>query len=128
MYTYDETLFSDLHKSAYGFRPGQWAWVEWTEASPAQKQVLWDELLEANDRAMEEDRQREADATADFEARVTQLMSVGATDRETAIRWIVESLDMSPSDRMYGGSYVCFELHLPYSMAPTFDAVLKSAA
>lgn len=123
MYTYDENLFSDLHKEAYGCRPTSWAWAEWREASPSQKQVLWDELCEAHERVIEEEKARHEEAVKDFESRVADLMAIGARDRETAIRWLVESLNLSEIDKMYGSSYICFELGLPYSMSSTFEQI-----
>ena len=128
MFTYDENTFSDLHKEAFGFRPSSYAWAEWNEASPARKQEIWDDLCDAHSRAMDEERAREAAAVASFEERISALIEVGARDRETAGRWLVESLGMDDCDRMYGGSYVCYTLGLPYSMSPTFDPILKSAA
>lgn len=123
MYTYDDTLFSDLHKDAYGFRPNSLASAEWNSAAPAQKQVLWDELVEALDRAIDEEAaQHEASVNA-FEARVSELISIGAGNRETAVRWIVESLNLSDVDKMYGGSYICHLMGLPYSMSSTFEAI-----
>lgn len=125
MYTYDENLFSDLHKDAFGFRPSEYAWAEWNEASPAQKQVIWEDLLDGLDRAVNEEKLQQEAAVASFESRIASLMLVGARDRETAIRWIVESLNLSENDKMYGGSYICFELGLPYSMAAIFEPFLK---
>jgi hypothetical protein len=125
MFTYDERIVSDLHKDAFGYRPSQFWWEEWKLNTPEQKQREWDFLLRALERSMDDDARREAEAMAQFEATVTTLIESGAKDRETALRWYVDSLDLSEYDRAYGGSYVCFKVGLPYSMQTEFDGVLR---
>jgi hypothetical protein len=51
-------------------------------------------------------------------------MKLGAPDRDTAILWIVDSLDLSDNDLWYGAEYVCHRLHLSYDNYGMFkDAV-----
>ena len=123
-YTFDESIVSDLHKDAFGFRPREYFWEEWNNSSDSSKQVIWDDLLDALQRANEWERAEQAAAVKQFEDRIKLLMNVGAPDRNTAIRWIVDSLELSETDKMYGGSCVCFELGLPYNMKETFDNIL----
>lgn len=52
-YTFDERSVSDLHKDAFGFRPGEYWWREWQAASMDEKQQLWDDLIAALDNANE---------------------------------------------------------------------------
>jgi len=44
-YTYEENLVSDLHKDAYGIRPGQRFWDDWKSYSEDEKQECWDLLI-----------------------------------------------------------------------------------
>ena len=124
-YTFDENTVSDLHKDAYGFRPREYFWAEWNNSSNDEKQLLWDELCAALDVEMERERQEQEAAMAHFEAAVVRNMDMGATDRDRAIRWVIQSLELSEIDLMYGGSRVCYELGLPFDMAPTFDPIMK---
>lgn len=119
-YTYDENIVSDLHKDAYGFRPLEGFWRHWNESTMDQKQVIWDKLLRDLDREIEAEKKRHEMAIAEFEDLIRTNISCGAGDRETAIRWIVDSLDLSETDKMYGGEYVCYLLGLPYSMEKEF--------
>lgn len=121
VYTFDESIVSDLHKDAFGFRPREYFWEEWNNSSDASKQIIWDDLLDSLERANEWARAEEAAAVKQFEDRIELLMNMGASSRETAIRWIIESMELSEIDKCYGGSYICFELGLPYNMAETFD-------
>ena len=112
MSTYDETIVSDLHKDAYGFRPSQYWWQEWKASDEDGKQAIWDYLCEAVDAEIVAQKVRDDEALKDFEARVEQTIQLGAPDRDTAIRWIVEGLGLTENDLWYGAEYVCHRLHL----------------
>jgi len=73
------------------------------------------------DAAMEEDKRNEAAALADFTAQVKETIDLGAGDEKTAIRWILDSMDLNEDDRMYGGDYICYTLGLSYSEAHRFE-------
>jgi predicted Fe-S protein YdhL (DUF1289 family) len=124
VYTFDESIVSDLHKDAFGCRPREYFWAEWNNSADAEKQVIWDDLLESLERANEWARAEQAAAVKQFERRIELLMNMGASTRETAIRWIIESMNLSENDKLYGGSYICFELGLPYNMKETFDELV----
>lgn len=124
-YTYDEQIVSDLHKDAYGFRPREMFWAEWNNCTPDGKQELWDNLLEALDAEMEAQRQRDERAINEFEDRVDSLVQLGAPNRLTAIRWIVEGLELTETDLCYGPDYVCYRLNLPYSCAILFTEAVE---
>ena len=127
-YTYDEDIVSDLHKEAFGFRPSEYFWSKWRGAVRDQRQVIWDDLLVDLDRAIADDKAAKEHAIADFEEAIAVHITSGAKDRATAIRWIVDSLNLSEVDKMYGGEYICYTLGLPYSMEHVFDEVLREAA
>ena len=108
-YTFDENTVSDLHKDAYGIRPGSAFWAQWIEACDDGKQAIWDRLLRSLDAAMEEEREREQRAIERFEALVRVNIDAGAEDRETALRWIMDA------SRANGDwEYLCFQYGLPY--------------
>ena len=122
MYTYDENLFSDLHKDTFGFRPRG---HEFYEADPERKQEIWDELLVQHELAMDQEAQEQIAAINAFELEIATAIDVGARSREDAIRWIVQSLDLDDIDLMYGGSAICYRKRLPYKMAPMFDNAIN---
>jgi hypothetical protein len=125
VYTFDEAIVSDLHKDARGYRPRSTWWEIWSAAPDAEKQEIWDSLLNELEWESAREREEAERAVKNFESRIELLISTGARDRDTAIRWLVESLELSEIDKMYGGSYVCYHLGLPYSMEHVFDAMLK---
>lgn len=127
-FTFDTSIVSDLHKDARGWRPREYFWQTWEAASDEEKQVIWDGLCNELNWEMERERKAEERTIAEFEEQIARNLSYGAADRQQAIRWIVESLDPSEFDMMYGGSWVCWELGLPYSMEDEFKEVCKELA
>ena len=127
-FTFDTSIVSDLHKDARGWRPREYFWETWEAASDEEKQEIWDGLCDELNLEMERERKAEKQAVAEFEKQIARNLSYGAADRQQAIRWIVESLDPSQFDMMYGGSWVCWELGLPYSMEDEFKEVCKELA
>ena len=114
-YTFDEDCYSDLHKDAFGFRPGQGSWEMWNSSTPEEKQAEWDRLIEVMKRrcAEEEDMQREC--ITKFENVVAAVISAGAHDRETAVRWM---FDGSDSNGDWG--YYEYNLGVPYGYFKEF--------
>ena len=119
MYTYDDQTYSDLHKDAYGYRPRN---DGWEYLSPVGKQIKWDSVMEDVGLRWEQEALDEDAAVERFETRAHDLVAYyGAHDHATAIRWIVEGLDLSSDDLAhYGGGYVCYKLGLPYNMQEVF--------
>lgn len=99
-YTFDSDSISDLHKDAFGMRPGQAFWQNWDAATDDQRQEEWDFLLRALERNIEEERIREAEAAARFERRVEETITMGAGDRETALQWIMDADDASDTEHL----------------------------
>ena len=125
VYTYDERIVSDLHKEAYGFRPSQYWWGEWKASDEDGRQQIWDDLCEAMEAETAAQAERDERAVQAFEDRVLDMLRLGAPDRETAIRWIVDSLDLTENDLLYGADYVCFCLYLPYSCSAMFTEAVE---
>ena len=87
MYDFDDSIFSDLHKDAYGFRPRG---HEYFDAAPERKQEIWVQTIEALEASQEEESRREQEAVAEFKAQITRVIEAGAGDRITALRWMIQ--------------------------------------
>ena len=109
-YTYSDDCYSDLHKDALGFRPGQGGYELWDAMSPDEKQEQWDYLIREMARSEEAERAFEQRCIEAFELQVTKTMEAGAESREQAIRWLLEASD-------WGGDreYFCYLHGLPYN-------------
>jgi hypothetical protein len=120
-YTYSEDLYSDFHKEAYGFRPGESTMMLWNEMTPDEKQQEWDNLHRTADQHIKEEAESEQQAIAAFESEISDNLSRGASDRKTAIRWILQANNISEEDmNIYKGEYACHVLGLPFEMAKEF--------
>ena len=98
-YTFDADTLSDLHKDAYGFRPrDEEFWNAWDSADDDGKQRIWDDLLDAVDRAIETEREIQQEAIAEFESTVRSIMAtVAGSTREDAIRYLHDQYDTQGS-------------------------------
>jgi hypothetical protein len=88
-FTYCDDLFSDLHKDVYGFRPTGSLVEDWNDRTPRQKQELWNALCDELEENTKAEKAAEIVAVDQFEARVQDVIGLGAGNRETALEWIV---------------------------------------
>ena len=96
----------DMYKDAYGVRPRGVDTTSWTEADFMAEFDLLAMVINAEDLARKE---AEATAVEKFEQHVINTMCMGARDRETALRWI---MDASTANGDW--EYFCFLNGLPY--------------
>lgn len=100
--------YSDFHKEAYGFRPSpnvMRSIARWTDVD---YQYEISRLTQTMERNRNQQAIDEANAVAEFEAEIVKLIGLGAADRATAIRWIVDA------ERVGGDmEYLRYTLGLP---------------
>lgn len=108
-YTYDENIYSDLHKDAYGFRPRSGRFYA-DDATPDEKQAIWDRTLADLDEAIAEEKAAEIKAVAEFEALVAKTMTDHNISRLSAIRWLMDAED----DPYMTDDYFRWNYRLPY--------------
>jgi len=101
-----QATFWDFYKDVNGFRPRHIDTSSWTLADFDREFQLLGVQLEANNQA---EAVAEAEAVAKFEQHVTNTICMGAGDRTTALRWIMEA-----SDANGDWEYFCFCNGLPY--------------
>lgn len=101
-----QATFWDFYKDVNGFRPRHIDTSSWTLADFDREFQLLGQQLEVNNQA---EAVAEAEAVAKFEQHVTNTICMGAGDRETALRWIMEA-----SSANGDWEYLCFDLGLPY--------------
>jgi hypothetical protein len=96
----------DMYKDAYGVRPRGVDTSTWTEADFL-KEFGYLNLVIEREAVLR--KEAEAKAVAKFEQHVINTICMGARDRETALRWIMEA-----SDANGDWEYLCYTLGLPY--------------
>lgn len=91
-YTFSTELVSDLHKDAFGHRPGSDFWDMWHNGlSDKGRQAEWDYMVKAVEREIEDDKLREQYALEDFENKLGVLVESGAGNEITALRWMTQT-------------------------------------
>jgi hypothetical protein len=112
-----ESRYYNMFKDVYGCRPYISA-----------KTMSEDELNEHCSRfaeMIEDELTQEALRDQEFENELDELLELGAEDRDTALRWMIEgSIDVE--SRQYGGSFVCYLLNVGEGFATDIDRVLES--
>jgi len=128
-YTFDADIVSDLHKDAYGFRPREGFWNHWN-LSTMRREAGYLGWLTPCPQGFHYRKKKPVRLSRlrSLSRRLLKTSSWVRPAAEVAVRWIVDSLDLTEHDLMYGGSYICFELGLPYRMQAEFDAILKEIA
>jgi hypothetical protein len=101
-----QCMFWDMYKDAYGFRPRGIDTSTWTLEQFQEEFVI---LGQAIDREETARKAAEAEAIDKFEKHVINTICMGAGDRETALRWIMQS-----SNANGDWEYLCYDLGLPY--------------
>lgn len=110
MFTFSDELYSDLHKDARGFRPGDSGYNYWSSLTPSEKQVQWNALVRELNKRNDDEQAEQKLAIQRFENQVQHWIEFGANDRETAIRWIKQAEDAENEE----DDYLCYRLGLPY--------------
>lgn len=85
-------MLSDMHKDAYGFRP-RGSYREDLTIEEIHEEL--DRLEVIIKRNMEEELLQEESNKAEFEALITRTIELGAGDRKTALRWLIEAEDQA---------------------------------
>ena len=117
-HTFDENLYSDLHKDVYGFRPR--SWDKFYDSTDAEKQRIWDNLLESHEAEMKYHAAVQKQNAEELKQRVKTLVQSGAGDVDTAAKWILEAEDMDEYDLYHGLSYVSYLYDISYDDAEFF--------
>jgi hypothetical protein len=120
-------MYYDFYKEVHGFRP-RWIYNEegcvYTEA---EMEKMLDALSKEAEEVFAAEKKHKEEKLAEVELRLTVLIESGAGDRETAKRWLVQSLGFDSVDLMYGGEKVCWELGLDFKHSKEWDAACKAA-
>jgi len=105
-----KVVYWDLYKEVHNVRPRGRGIMESSDPSDLEYiQAEIDRLLVESERVVAEDRCREAESVVRFEAHVAMLIKMGASDRESALRWIHDA-DNTNGD----ADYLSFVWGLPY--------------
>ena len=101
-----QSIFWDMYKDAHGIRPRGIDTSTWTIEQFQQEFEYLGRVIANNENQR---KVFEADAIEKFEKHVTDTICMGAGNRETALRWIMDA-----SNANGDWEYLCYDLGLPY--------------
>lgn len=101
-----QSIFWDMYKDAYGFRPRGISTHLWDEDKFNREFDFLQNEITRNEQAR---RAAEEQAAHQFEMRVQSILSCGAKDRAMALRWIHEAEGSNGDDE-----FLCYLVGLPY--------------
>jgi hypothetical protein len=102
-----QCIFWDMYKDAHGVRPRGIDTSAWTLEQFEEEFEYLQKTINAN---FEQEQAQQAEAVKKFEQHVINTICMGARDRETALRWI---MDASTADGDW--EYFCYLNGLPYN-------------
>ena len=102
-----QCTYWDMYKDAYGVRP---RWIDTTKWTLEQFEAEFASLATAIEQEDSQRKTAEAEAITKFEQHVTNIICMGARNRETALKWIMDA-----SNANGDWEYFCFTQGLPYS-------------
>jgi len=112
-YTYSDDLVSDLHKDAWGHRPGERFWFHWEIADQDAKQAIWDNLIDDMVKNDAEEAKAKKDNASKLAQRIKEVCKLGAQNYRTAIKWILEADELEP-DYRYDGDQLAWEYNIEF--------------
>jgi len=112
-YTYSDDLVSDLHKDAWGHRPGEGFWFRWEIADQDAKQAIWDNLIDDMVKNDAEEAKAKKDNASKLAQRIREVCKLGANNYRTAIKWIIDADELEP-DYRYDGDQLAWEYNIEF--------------
>jgi len=100
------SIYWDMYKSAYNFRPRGIDTSSWSEQEFVKEFEYLATVIQREELARKEAEEK---ASIDFELRVQSIIACGASDRAMALRWIHEAEGSNGDDE-----YLCYLVGLPY--------------
>ena len=110
-----ETDVYEMHKEAYGVKGRHY---NFSEMSDDDLKKEFEHLCEVAKREAEIEKRYEEEAYKKFENNITKTIELGAGDRETAIKWILEGEGL---DKEQDAGYICYNLGLGYDKQYLFE-------
>ena len=116
------TYIYEGHKDAFGVKGRHY---DFEAMSTEELRAEADYISRSVKEQMELEARMEKEAIQRYEESLAEYMSMGAGDRATAIRWLLQAEGL---DNEHDAGYICYNLGLPYSMEKEFEGHLVSAA
>ena len=110
-----ETSVYEMHKEAYGVKGRHY---NFSKMSTKDLEKELDHLCDVAKREAEIEKRQEEDNLKAFESRIDEALSLGAENREDAIKWILQAEGL---DKEHDKGYICYTLGLSYDKEHLFQ-------
>ena len=110
-----ETSVYEMHKQAYGVKGRHY---NFSKMSTKDLEKELDHLCDVAKREAEIEKRQEEDNLKAFESRIDEALSLGAENREDAIKWILQAEGL---DKEQDKGYICYTLGLNYDKEHLFQ-------
>jgi len=110
-----ETSVYEMHKEAYGVKGRHY---NFSKMSTKDLEKELDHLCDVAKREAEIEKRQEEDNLKAFENRIDEALSLGAENREDAIKWILQAEGL---DKEQDKGYICYTLGLNYDKEHLFQ-------
>jgi len=110
-----ETSVYEMHKEAYGVKGRHY---NFSKMSTKDLEKELDHLCDVAKREAEIEKRQEEDNLKAFESRIDEALSLGAENREDAIKWILQAEGL---DKEQDSGYICYTLGLSYDKEHLFQ-------
>jgi len=110
-----ETSVYEMHKEAYGVKGRHY---NFSKMSTKDLEKELDHLCDVAKREAEIEKRQEEDNLKAFESRIDEALSLGAENREDAIKWILQAEGL---DKEQDKGYICYTLGLGYDKEHLFQ-------
>ena len=104
-----ETSVYEMHKEAYGVKGRHY---NFSKMSTKDLEKELDHLCDVAKREAEIEKRQEEDNLKAFESRIDEALSLGAENREAAIKWILQAEGL---DKEQDPGCICYTLGLNYN-------------
>ena len=109
------TSVYEMHKEAFGVKGRHY---NFKEMSNAELEKELDHLCDVAKREAEIEKRQEEDNLKAFESRIDEALTLGAENREAAIKWILQAEGL---DKEQDSGYICYTLGLSYDKEHLFQ-------
>ena len=116
-----QTMIYEGFKDAYGYRNHCY---DFDSMSLEELRAESDRICDAVAEELAHLEQIEAQNLVKFEEAITEMRFMGATSREDAIRWILESENLIEDLERYGSDFICCHFGRGSSAADMFKGIL----
>ena len=110
-----ETSVYEMHKEAYGVKGRHY---NFSKMSTKDLEKELDHLCDVAKREAEIEKRQEEDNLKAFESRIDEALSLGAENREAAIKWILQAEGL---EKEQDPGYICYTLGLSYDKEHLFQ-------